>query len=89
MSTTSIPRIMPSVLPNRDGANTTATEVLLNFAYQVDVNAFVLALDFERVVDLRKSAFRKLSVESRTDDLGDASDDIGFCSGGHEEGAKS
>ena len=41
VSTTSMPRIMPSVLPKCDRANATATEVLLDFTDQIDRHAFV------------------------------------------------
>ena len=70
----------------RDATDATAAQVLLHFAGEVDLHAFVIGDDLHGVVDRRQACFFVFDVEGRADDLRDASDVVGcFCScGGHE-----
>ena len=54
-----------------DCTDTTAAEVLLHFADQVDRDAFVLRFNSDRVVDRRQCVVGKLNVKGRSDHLRD------------------
>ncbi len=70
---------MPSVLPKRDRADTSAAEVLLHLTDQVDRHALVLGFDRNGVIDGRQMAFGEFDIESRADDLGDAAGGVFGC----------
>ncbi len=63
----------------RDAADAPAAQVLLDFAGQVQADAFLIGHDPDGIVDGRKFVFGVLRVERRTDDLGDAAD-VFLCS---------
>ena len=51
-----------------------AAELLLDFAHQVELDSFVLGVDFDGVVNCRQMPLGKLDVERRADDLRDVTD---------------
>ena len=61
-----------------NASNTTATEVLLHFGCQVDLNALLFAFNFDCVVNRGQIAFRKLCVKRRANNLTNSS--YVFCS---------
>ncbi len=60
-----------------DAADAAAAEVLLHLAGQVELDALVLGVDLDGVVDRRQVAFGELDVERRADDLRDVADVLG------------
>ena len=62
--------------------------MLLHLAGQTDVDALVIAVNLDGVVDFRQVAFVELGVEGRADDLHNAAGFVGGCvsvgSRGHE-----
>ena len=54
-----------------DRADAVAAQVLLHLAGELEVDALVLVVDLEGVIDLGQVAFVELGVERRADDLDD------------------
>ena len=69
----------------RDATDATTAQVLLHFAGEIDLHAFVFGDDLHGIVDRRQVRFLELDVEGRADNLCDASDVAGYfcCCCGH------
>src|SRR5262249_10918923 len=57
-----------------DAPNAAAAEVLLHLAGQIEMDALVIRLDLDGVVDRRQRVFGEFDVERRADHLRDAAD---------------
>ncbi len=69
VSTTSMPRERPSVVPRAMARTLSAAEVLLHFAGEVDLDAAGFGVDGDGVVDGGELVFGKFGVEGGPDDL--------------------